>query len=203
MVMAGSYFEKCEEELRQILFSLKQRKGTFTTITNEGTNISPKDLQQTQELLDRFSSLTPTLPRDVRSKAEERLNAYRSDLFTLKNDSLSIVRQPSVDDPQSSLLQGGGDQKFMESNRNIVESQRMALESEQIGISVLEDLKRQREQILRTQQTLNETDANVGQSNRLMQEMFTRMSVNRFISYALVCLLCLTILMVLYYKLFR
>lgn len=200
MVMAGSYFEKCEEELRQILFNLKQRKGTTPMFTVGG--IPNKELQQTQELLDRFSSLTPTLPSEVRGKAEERLAAYRTDLFELKSVITPTGRQPSTDDPQSALLHSTSGQTLLESNSRIIESQRLALESEQIGISVLDDLKRQREQILRTQRTLQETDANVGQSNRLMREMFTRMNVNRFISYALVCLLGVTILMVLYYKLF-
>ena len=71
-----------------------------------------------------------------------------------------------------------------------------------MGMNTLNDLKRQREQLLAAQTRLHETDSHVGHSNRLMNEMFARMNINRVLSYAVVGLLVITILLVIYYKIF-
>lgn len=50
----------------------------------------------------------------------------------------------------------------------------MALETEQIGINTLGDLNRQREQILRTRDTLSTADAWIGKSQGLLKNMHQR-----------------------------
>ena len=147
--------------------------------------------------------LTATLPVGTRGKAEERLVQYRNDLKKLNERNSQFIfsiRQPSAEDPESALLKN--EQQLIENNNKIVEAEQVAFQSEQMGMNTLNDLRRQREQLLAAQKRLHETDSNVGHSNRLMNEMFARMNINRVLSYAVVGLLIITILLVIYYKIF-
>jgi vesicle transport through interaction with t-SNAREs 1 len=204
MVMASggatSFIDRCEEDLRQHITNLK-RKGNQTTLSVE--TVTAQEVQQTQALIDRMACLTATLPVGTRSKAEERIIQYRNDLKQLDqrgNQFIFSARQPSMEDPAATLLRN--DQQLLENNNKIIEAEQMAFQSEQVGMNTLNDLKKQREQLLAAQRRLHETDSNVGHSNRIMNEMFARMNVNRVLSYAVIGLLIITILLVAYYKIF-
>ena len=82
-------------------------------------------------------------------------------------------------------------------------SHRMALEAEQAGADVLNDLRRQREQIERANRNLQDTDQDLDRSNRILRTMLRRVAANRMISTAIVILLIIAILTVLYYKIFH
>jgi vesicle transport through interaction with t-SNAREs protein 1 len=203
MVMANggttSFIERCEEELKQHLTNLKGKGNQTLSVET----VSAQELQQTQSLIDRMDCLTATLPFGTREKAEERLVQYRNDLKKLNERSSQFifsVRQPSAEDSESALLKN--EQQLFENNNKILEAEQVAFQSEQMGMNSLNDLKRQREQLLAAQKRLHETDSNVGHSNRLMNEMFARMNINRVLSYAVVGLLIITILLVIYYKIF-
>lgn len=63
-----------------------------------------------------------------------------------------------------------------DSSRKLEESQRAALEAEQISITIYDQLRAQREQLERVSETLHETDANVSHSNRLLNNMIRRLT---------------------------
>ncbi len=75
-------------------------------------------------------------------------------------------------------------------------------EIENIGISTLEDLNRQREQILRTRDTLSTADAWIGKSQSVLKSMFRRMATNKMISMGIIGLLVLLILLIVWVKWF-
>lgn len=75
-------------------------------------------------------------------------------------------------DQRSRLIQGT--ERLQDGSRRLEEAQRMALETEQIGINTLGDLNRQREQILRTRDTLSTADAWIGKSQGLLKNMHQR-----------------------------
>ena len=53
----------------------------------------------------------------------------------------------------------------------------MALEAEQIGSTVLGDLRRQREQIQSANRHLQHTDQDLSRSNRILRDMLQRYSI--------------------------
>lgn len=57
---------------------------------------------------------------------------------------------------------------------SIDRTHRMALEAEQLGASVLEDLRRQREQIRIASRHLQDTDQDLDRSNRILRDMLRR-----------------------------
>jgi hypothetical protein len=81
-------------------------------------------------------------------------------------------------------------------------TQRLAAEAEMVGASVLGDLRRQREQLERANRNLRETEADIDQSNDLLQSMIRRVFASRLISLAIIALLTISVLFVLYYKFF-
>merc|ERR1719377_153501 len=73
------------------------------------------------------------------------------------------------------------------------EAKRQALETEQIGMDIMSDLKGQRDVILRTKANVAEVGANYGTAKRLLEGMLWRAKANRIITCAaLVFLLIFT-----------
>jgi hypothetical protein len=222
---SGAFASRCEEELKQALFSAKQRRpsGTPASMPNGdyvsvGHQIAIEsafhlDVAKCRGLLQRFADQAASMNGEQRIKAEERLRQYQSDLITMQS-VLARPEQPLLGStavpqrsPHTAFLGPSSTQSVQTplqgTSQAIQETQRMAQESEEISLTILNDLRRQREEIYKAQQTLQVTDTHVGQSNRLMREMFARMNVNRVLSYALIALLAFSIIVVLYYKLTR
>lgn len=81
-------------------------------------------------------------------------------------------------------------------------TQRMALEAEQIGVNVLGDLRRQREQIQRASRVLHDADHELDQSNRVLRDIKRIMTTNRLLTTLVMIILIIAILFVLYHKIF-
>lgn len=84
----------------------------------------------------------------------------------------------SIDDPRGRLLDGnqaiGSSASATTMEDRLAQTQRLALETEQLGISVLADLRRQREQIERAGQVLHETDTDISRSNKILRDIRRR-----------------------------
>ena len=78
----------------------------------------------------------------------------------------------NINDQRRNLLEET--QQLDHAGDRLQTSHRLALETEQLGATVLSDLRRQREQIVRASNTLHETDANLDRSNRIMRDMLRR-----------------------------
>jgi vesicle transport through interaction with t-SNAREs protein 1 len=72
-------------------------------------------------------------------------------------------------DQRSKLLQGT--QRLENASKRLDDAQRMALETESIGISTLGDLHRQRQQIERTRDGLSEADSWIAKSQGVLKNM--------------------------------
>ncbi len=76
--------------------------------------------------------------------------------------------------PPTEHLLSGYDQLGRDAHEKLERTHRMALEAEQIGASVLSDLRIQREQINRASTTLGNADTDLDKSNRLLRDMLRR-----------------------------
>lgn len=72
----------------------------------------------------------------------------------------------------SELLQG--DHTLDRTGDRLDATYKAAQETERLGAHVHEQLRQQREQLQRAAATLDETDANMSQSNRMLQSMIQR-----------------------------
>lgn len=83
------------------------------------------------------------------------------------------------------------------SSERLRDSQRIALETENVGGNILNDLRSQREQIMGSRNTLMTADGYVDKSMKTLKSMSRRLTANKFISYAIIAVLILLIFLVL------
>eukprot|EP00898_Chlorokybus_atmophyticus_P000549 jgi/Chlat1/1495/Chrsp12S02028 len=86
------------------------------------------------------------------------------------------------------------------SGERIKESKRTLLETEELGVSILQDLHRQRQVIEHSRDTLHGTDDNITTSRRILQGMSRRMVQNKLIMIGIILALLGAIILVVYFK---
>ncbi|KAK6097398.1 t-SNARE VTI1 [Batrachochytrium dendrobatidis] len=101
-------------------------------------------------------------------------------------------------DQRGRLLQGT--ERLQNSSRRLEDARRIALETEQIGISTLSDLNSQREQIIRTQNRLGTADSWIAKSQGVLKTMQRRLSQNKLLTAGIIALLVFLILAVIVAK---
>ncbi|CAK4081091.1 unnamed protein product [Aphanomyces euteiches] len=140
-------------------------------------------------------------PPAARKAMQAKINVYRDELQGLQRDldrALLISKQtPSVSNDGSaqydrivtntSRLQRGSDQ--------LEQSKRIVLETEQIGISVMDTLAQQRETLLSAHDKVKETRETAGDARRVLQRMSQRILTNKltlwFVIFVLITAICL------------
>ncbi|KAF3568918.1 hypothetical protein DY000_02011070 [Brassica cretica] len=85
----------------------------------------------------------------------------------------------------------------------IKDSRKTMLETEELGVSILQDLHGQRQSLLRAHETLHGVDDNVGKSKKILTAMTRRMNRNKWTIGAIITVLVLAIIFILYFKLTR
>ena len=81
------------------------------------------------------------------------------------------------------------------------DARRTALETEEIGMGVMSDLRDQRETISRTQGHVHDVGGQLNTSAKLLTDMARRAMTNRAILWAIIVVLCLCILLTMYLRL--
>jgi vesicle transport through interaction with t-SNAREs 1 len=105
---------------------------------------------------------------------------------------------PNAADQRARLMQGTD--RLQDGSRRLEEAKRIAAETEAIGISTLEDLNRQREQMERTKDTLQSADTWITKSQGLVRTMQNRLATNKVLSASIIVMLIALILIIVYWK---
>ncbi|XP_028085884.1 vesicle transport v-SNARE 11-like [Camellia sinensis] len=87
------------------------------------------------------------------------------------------------------------------SSDRVRESRRTMLETEELGVSILQDLHQQRQSLLHTHDTLHGVDDNIGRSKKILTNISRRMSRNKWIIGSIIAVLVVAIILILYFKL--
>ncbi|EGF82337.1 hypothetical protein BATDEDRAFT_34370 [Batrachochytrium dendrobatidis JAM81] len=116
----------------------------------------------------------------------------------LLGGSANIDLEAANMDQRGRLLQGT--ERLQNSSRRLEDARRIALETEQIGISTLSDLNSQREQIIRTQNRLGTADSWIAKSQGVLKTMQRRLSQNKLLTAGIIALLVFLILAVIVAK---
>lgn len=149
------------------------------------TNRTPTSLQLGQMNLEKAN-----IPTNARSKANQRYRDYQTSidksqrkLRTLRDDRSALFGDRYSDNPsggpsdpqheQRQQLLSGSD-RLDRSTQRLKASQRLAYETEAIGASTLEDLGRQREVIVHTNDTLLRSEGYVDRSVKTLKGMARR-----------------------------
>lgn len=176
-------------------------------------------LDEAESLIRKMDLEARSLQPSVKANLLAKLREYKSDLNNLKRD----VKKASLADSQSArdeLLESGMSDALMasadqrgrllmsterlnQSTDRIKESRRTILETEDLGVSILQDLHQQRQTLLHTHDTLHGVDDYIGKSRKILTSMTRRMSRNKWILGGLISVLVVAIILIAYYKISR
>ncbi|KAL2862874.1 v-SNARE protein VTI1 [Aspergillus lucknowensis] len=214
---AGSeMFSSYETELNLVQADLNQKLDQIAELSGEQRNSAIRQaqraLEEATELLDQMRLQKQNIPVAARSKINIRFRNYSSDideaqrkLRSLSDDRKALFGDRYTDDPQDEhleqrqqLLSGTG--RLERSSARLQESQRIALETEDIGRNTLADLQVQRETLQHTHGRLQESEGYVDTSIKTLRSMARRMATNRLITIAIITVLILLIFAVIYSK---
>ncbi|XVE83750.1 hypothetical protein DITRI_Ditri16bG0111400 [Diplodiscus trichospermus] len=159
-----------------------------------------------------------SLQPNVKAMLLAKLREYKSDLNNLKSevkriasDNLNLAaRDELLESGMADALTASSDQRsrltmttehLNQSSDRIKDSRRTMLETEELGVSILQDLHSQRQALLHANNTLHGVDNNIGKSKRILTAMSRRMSRNKWIIGIIIAVLIIAIILVLYFKL--
>uniref|UniRef100_A0A0K0E4C8 t-SNARE coiled-coil homology domain-containing protein n=1 Tax=Strongyloides stercoralis TaxID=6248 RepID=A0A0K0E4C8_STRER len=197
----------------EITASIGQLKNKSGSEKNAAINEIQKTLNEVGDLLDQMELSVRDfgINSAERTKYDLRVRSYRSDkkqleielqkaLKRIDNkenfDELMNIDNPTSYDIKDKLI--ANTERIERGSRKIEESYRIALETEDIGTSVLQDLSSQRETLNRARERLRETGADLFASDRLISQMIRRLVQNRLFLLLIIILLTICFLIMMY-----
>ncbi|PWY87658.1 V-snare-domain-containing protein [Aspergillus heteromorphus CBS 117.55] len=188
---AGSeLFSSYETELKLVQADLNQKLDQIAESSGEqrksAIRQAERALDEATELLDQMRMEKQNIPSSARSKVNTRVRNYATDvdeakrkLRSLSDDRKALFGDRYTDDPQDEHLEQrqqllSGTERLERSSARLQESQRIALETEDIGRNTLADLNQQRETITNARGRLLESEGYVDTSIKTLRGMARR-----------------------------
>ncbi|KAK3670321.1 t-SNARE VTI1 [Recurvomyces mirabilis] len=217
---AGSeLFSNYEAELNLVQADLTQRLDSISALTGEprkaAISQAERALEEAKELLDSMRLEKQNIPQAQKVKVNQRFRNYETDvdaakrkLAGMRDDRSALFGKRYRDEPGSGGAGGGDEQveqrqqllsgtdRLDRSSGRLRESQRIALETEDVGRNTLADLSRQRETIEHTRGTLLESEGYTDRSNKTLRGMARRMATNKIVTIAIITVLVVLIVAV-------
>ncbi|KAF3048115.1 hypothetical protein E8E12_010495 [Didymella heteroderae] len=207
-----------EAELKLVQADLSQQIEQIKETTGEprkaAISRAERALEEADELIGQMRLEKSNIPVNLKSKYNAKFRNFESDLDATKrklqqytNDKAKLFGNRYTDDPEQGDAQLeqrqqllSGTDRLNRSSGRLRESQRIALETEQIGAGTLSDLHRQRETIEHTRERLLESESYTDRSIKTLRGMARRMATNRIITIAIITVLVLLIIAVIWSK---
>ncbi|KAJ6866892.1 vesicle transport v-SNARE 13-like [Populus alba x Populus x berolinensis] len=175
-------------------------------------------LEDAESWIRKMDMEARNLQPNVKAVLLAKLREYKSDLNNLKSEVKRIgsgnlnaaARDELLEAGMANSLTASADQRsrlmmtterLNQSGDRIKDSRRTMLETEELGVSILQDLHQQRQSLLHAHNTLHGVDDNIGKSKRVLTAMSRRINKNKWIIGAIVAVLVVVIGLILYFKL--
>ncbi|KAL9380974.1 hypothetical protein Peur_026631 [Populus x canadensis] len=175
-------------------------------------------LEDAESLIRKMDMEARNLQPNVKAVLLAKLREYKSDLNNLKTEVKRIgsgnlnaaARDELLEAGMANSLTASADQRsrlmmtterLNQSGDRIKDSRRTMLETEELGVSILQDLHQQRQSLLHAHDTLHGVDDNIGKSKRVLTAMSRRINKNKWIIGAIIAVLVVVISLILYFKL--
>ncbi|CAL5367759.1 unnamed protein product [Camellia sinensis] len=175
-------------------------------------------LDEAESLIRKMDLEARSLQPNVKVVLLSKLREYKSDLNNLKAEVKRITSTNLNQAARDELLESGmadaltvsadqrarllmSTERINKSSDRVRESRRTMLETEELGVSILQDLHQQRQSLLHTHDTLHGVDDNIGRSKKILTNISRRMSRNKWIIGSIIAVLVVAIILILYFKL--
>ncbi|PKX92701.1 v-SNARE protein VTI1 [Aspergillus novofumigatus IBT 16806] len=185
---AGSeLFSSYETELKLVQADLNQKLDQIAESSGEqrksAIRMAERALDEANELLGQMRMEKQNIPSAARSKVNIRFRNYATDvdeakrkLKSLSDDRRALFGDRYTDEPQDEHLEQrqqllSGTERLERSSARLQESQRIALETEDIGRNTLADLYQQRQTIEHARSGLQQSEGYVDTSIKTLRGM--------------------------------
>ncbi|XP_073540827.1 vesicle transport through interaction with t-SNAREs homolog 1A isoform X2 [Phyllobates terribilis] len=171
-----------------------------------------KQLEEAKELLEQMDLEVREIPAQSRAMYSNRMRSYKQEMGKLEADfkrsriaySDEVRNELLGDDGSSSESQRAhlldNTEMLERSSRRLEAGYQIAVETEQVGQNILENLSQDREKIQRARDRLRETDTNLGKSSRILTGMLRRIIQNRVLLVVLGIIIVFTIILAIYFS---
>ncbi|OIW25877.1 V-snare-domain-containing protein [Coniochaeta ligniaria NRRL 30616] len=209
-------FSSYEAEFKLVQADLTQKLDQIPELSGEprkaALSQAERALEEANELLDQMRLEKQNIPSAARTKVNQRLrnwdtdvDSYRRKLRSLAEDRSALFGGRYSDNPSDATLEQrqqllSGTDRLDRSTQRLKASQALALETEAIGASTLADLHVQGQTIQHTQGLLLESEGYVDRSVKTLRGMARRMATNRIITISIITILVLLIIAVIFSK---
>lgn len=175
-------------------------------------------LDEADILIRKMDLEARSLQPNVKAMLLAKLREYKSDLNNLKREVKRISSPNHDQSAREELLEAGmadayktsmdqrerlafSTERLNQSSDRIRESRRTIMETEELGVSILQDLNQQRETLLHSHAKLHEVDNAIDKSKKILTAMLRRISKNKWIFGGVISVLLLAIIFIIYFKL--
>ncbi|XP_013915751.1 PREDICTED: vesicle transport through interaction with t-SNAREs homolog 1A isoform X2 [Thamnophis sirtalis] len=186
----SSDFEGYEQDFSVLTAEITNRIGKIPKLVGDEkrqlVSSVEKQLEEARELLEQMELEVREIPPQSRAMYSSRMKSYKQEMEKLDTDfkrsriaySDEVRNELLGDDGNSSEIQRAhlldNTERLERSSRRLEAGYQIAVETEQIGQDILENLSHDREKIQRARDRLRETDANLGKSSRILTGMLRR-----------------------------
>ncbi|XP_041991568.1 vesicle transport v-SNARE 13-like [Salvia splendens] len=175
-------------------------------------------LDEAEALIRKMDLEARALQPNIKAVLLAKLREYKSDLNNLKSEVKRIVSTNLNQAARDELLEAGladtlavpanqrdrlvvTTERLDNSSNRIKDSREVMLETEELSVSLLQDLHQQRQSLLHADNTLSGVDNNVGRSKKILTNMTRRMSRDKWMIGGIITVLVIVIALILYFKL--
>ncbi|XP_020219365.1 vesicle transport v-SNARE 11 isoform X1 [Cajanus cajan] len=175
-------------------------------------------IEEAEALIRKMDLEARSLQPDLKTLLLAKVREYKADLNIIKREVKKIVSgdlNPSVRDEllesnTTNVMMASADhrerlmvstERLNKSGDRIKDSRRTMLETEEFGVSILQDLHSQRQSLLHTHDSLHGVDNNISRSKKILSNMSIRMNRNKCILSTIGVVLIVVIILILYFKL--
>lgn len=213
-------FEGYERQYCELSVNLSRKCNSASTLPdgaqrNQQLSELNAALNEADALIRKMDLEARSLQPSLKATFLAKLREYKADLNKLKKEVKRLALANPNQADHEDLLEAGGyaassnqrERLAMSTERldrttdRVRDSRRTALETEELGVSILEDLHHQRESLLNSHKKLHGVDDAIDKSKRILNAMSKRMSRNKWIVGSVIVVLVLAIIFILYFKL--
>ncbi|XAR51709.1 hypothetical protein NMG60_11006422 [Bertholletia excelsa] len=215
-------FEGYERQYCELSANLTRKCTSASALDGEQKKQKFSEIQvgvdEAESLIRKMDLEARSLQPNVKAVLLAKLREYRSDLNNLKAEVKRITSTNTNQAARNELLESrladegkvSADQRARllmsterlgKSSDRIRESRRTMLETEELGVSILQDLHQQRQSLLHAHNTLHGVDDSISRSKKILNNMSRRMNRNKWIIGSILAVLILALILILYFKL--
>jgi vesicle transport through interaction with t-SNAREs protein 1 len=195
----STVFESCEQQFAQISAEVSSRINKISRLLGDERQTEVKliegNLDEAREQLEQMELEVADLQPPLKSKLSGRVKSYKNELARLqkefKEQKVKVGRASdrrellgsdltsSTDEQKEKLL--SNTDRLGRTGEMIDESYRITIESERVGMSVMDNLQQDRDKIQRTRRRLQDTNEDITKSGRILSRIGRRILQHKII----------------------